>query len=728
MNTSGIHLHTRVRWLRNTVELFSSMRFAISALVMVAFSSVIGTVLKQNEPFTNYVNQFGAFWFEVFKALGLYNVYTAWWFLLVMTLLLLSTTLCVVRNTPKMIHEMRSYREKVRINGLRALPQHTEFIVTSSIQSVVERLRTLLGQHGFKIRLDQRERAVLIAAKSGSGSRYGYILAHSAIVVICIGGLLDSGLPVKLQVWLFDKQPIRTSALIREIPASGRLSANNPTFRGNALIAEGQSTDLAIVSYDDGSLLQPLPFEIELKKFNIEYYTTGMPKLFASDVLVTDKETGKKFPATIKVNQPLIYKNIAVYQSSFDDGGSHLRLKGYPMRGAADYTFVLKGDVGSSVTLERGGNEQQTVELTSFRTINVENLATAKADPKTEAHRERFREQVASVLSSAASATKSSQEKQLKNVGPSVQYKVRDKTGQAREYHNYMLPVELDGRVYYLTGVRERPGESFQFLRIPADANGSVMEFMRVRAALSNRALRAQAASRFAEEALHDDSRPQSATPAAKEQLRQSAQRMLDLFTDVGDQSAQGVMQSGFDRMAHFILQNIKAEEQEAAARLLMKILSDSSWHAWQLARIQAGLPRLERNEKNLDFLQSALTAVSDSYLYGAPVYLQLESFDEVKASVFQLTRSPGKGAVYLGSLLLVLGIFAMFYIRERRVWAAVSTNPDGTHVVVLAMSMTRKTLDFAQQFATLVNHARAVLLPADAKVQTAPQVESSKE
>lgn len=692
------------------------MRFAISALVMVALSSVIGTLLKQNEPFANYINQFGAFWFTVFQQLGLYNVYTAWWFLLVMALLLLSTALCVVRNTPKMLHEMRTYREKVRLNGLRALPQHAEFVVTDALPVIMDRISTMLTQYGFRSRVDTRDGGVLIAAKAGSYSRFGYIFAHAAIIVICIGGLLDSGLPVKLQVWWFNKQPIRTSALISQIPTSGRLSENNPTFRGNALIAEGQSTDLAIVNYDDGSLLQPLPFEIELKKFNIDYYSTGMPKLFTSEVLVTDKETGKQFPATIKVNQPLIYKNIAVYQSSFDDGGSHLTLKGYPMQGAADYTFTLKGDVGGSTILERAGSDSQTIEFTGFRAINVENMAQVSAEQKEkqEVPEQRFRDHVASVLSSAASATKAAQDKQLKNVGPSVQYKVRDKTGQAREFHNYMLPATLDGRVYYLTGVRERPGESFQFLRIPADENGSVTEFMRLRAALANRALRAQAAQRFAEEALRGQADLKNSPIDAKEQLRQSAQRMLDLFANSGGVgstlSEAGRQQSGFDRLAGFILQNIKPAEQESAARLLMKILSDSSWHVWQLARAQSGLPVLVRNEKNLDFLQSALTAVSDSYLYGAPVYLQLEAFDEVKASVFQLTRSPGKTAVYLGSLLLVLGIFAMFYIRERRVWVAASDNQNGTYTLLMALSMTRKTMDFAQQFSTLTQHAQSVL------------------
>jgi cytochrome c biogenesis protein len=53
------------------------MRFAISLLTLICIASVIGTVVKQNEPANNYVNQFGPFWAEVFAAVGLYTVYSA---------------------------------------------------------------------------------------------------------------------------------------------------------------------------------------------------------------------------------------------------------------------------------------------------------------------------------------------------------------------------------------------------------------------------------------------------------------------------------------------------------------------------------------------------------------------------------------------------------------------------------------------------------------------------
>ena len=113
------------------------------------------------------------------------------------------------------------------------------------------------------------------------------------------------------------------------------------------------------------------------------------------------------------------------------------------------------------------------------------------------------------------------------------------------------------------------------------------------------------------------------------------------------------------------------------------------------MKREKDGLPRQEFDETNARFVQDSLNAVSDSFFYGAPVYLHLNSFDEVKASVFQLTRSPGKNIVYLGSLLLVLGVFAMLYIRERRAWVMVKS--DGT--ALFAMSALRRGVDDDREF-----------------------------
>ncbi len=82
--THGIRLHSRSQALRAATELLSSMRFAIALLTVICIASVIGTVMKQHEPAANYVNQFGPFWAELFLALKLNAVYSAWWFLLIL--------------------------------------------------------------------------------------------------------------------------------------------------------------------------------------------------------------------------------------------------------------------------------------------------------------------------------------------------------------------------------------------------------------------------------------------------------------------------------------------------------------------------------------------------------------------------------------------------------------------------------------------------------------------
>lgn len=689
MRTTGIELNTPRRGLAEAVELVSSMRFAISLLTIIAIASVIGTVLQQSQPMANYVNQFGPFWFEVFDRLGLYSVYSSWWFLVILVVLILSTALCVVRNAPKMVRDMRSWRENVRAESLRNFHHKATWQAPLSREGLAEQSALRLRHAGYATRIVDKGDAILVTAKKGAGNKFGYIFAHSAIIVILLGGMLDSELPVRIQQWVFGKTPFTGSGVIAEIPERHRLGTGNPTFRGNTAIAEGQASHTAILNQPSGVLVQELPFSIELKKFHIEFYSTGMPRLFASDVVVRDLETGHTFPSTIKVNHPLIYKGIAVYQSSFDDGGSKLRLTGFPMTGAASATFPIAGEV-NGVTELKFGKDTYAVEWSGFRPFNVENMAQGN-DTRAVDKGTPLREQFAATLGKASGAAADLEgNKDLRNVGPSVQYKLRDATGQAREYLNYMQPITLEGAQVYLAGVRANPSENFSFLRIPSDARHGVGDWMRLRAALADPAARQEAAARYAGRAL---SAEQRAAGALGSQLQDSAARTLGIFAGTDGRG-------GFVGVAQF-LEKIPAGEQEKAAAIFMKMLNGTLWELWQVARERNGDGAAPATEESGRFLQLATNALSDSFLYGAPVYLQLDDFTEVKASVLQLTRSPGKNIVYLGCLLLTAGVFAMFYIRERRVWVWVRAG-EGQAEALMAMSTQRRTLDFEREYEDL--------------------------
>ena len=122
VTTEGLRVRTGSQAVRSAVELLSSMRFSISLLTIICIASVIGTVLKQHEPLNNYVNQFGPFWAEVFSALKLNAVYSAWWFLLILAFLVTSTSLCIARNTPKILNDLKVYKENIREQSLKETP------------------------------------------------------------------------------------------------------------------------------------------------------------------------------------------------------------------------------------------------------------------------------------------------------------------------------------------------------------------------------------------------------------------------------------------------------------------------------------------------------------------------------------------------------------------------------------------------------------------------------
>jgi cytochrome c biogenesis protein len=80
-----------------------------------------------------------------------------------------------------------------------------------------------------------------------------------------------------------------------------------------------------------------------------------------------------------------------------------------------------------------------------------------------------------------------------------------------------------------------------------------------------------------------------------------------------------------------------------------------------------------------------------------------LRDFKQVQASVFQVAKAPGKKVVYTGCAFLILGVFAMLYIRERRVWVWLTPNESPTETQAsMALSSNRKTMDGDREFAHL--------------------------
>ena len=620
------------------------MRFAIALLTVICIASIIGTILKQQEPYTNYVNQFGPFWAEVFAKLSLFAVYSAWWFLLILFFLVISTSLCVARNTPQILRDLKNFKEHLRESSFKAFAHNAAWARVSTPAAAANHIHQAFAGIGWKTRTQERSDGTLIAAKAGGGHKIGYIAAHSAIVLVCIGGLLDGDMLTRAQMYFGDKVVFTGGGMIADVPEASRLSKNNPAYRANLLVAEGQTAGTAILQQPTGVLLQELPFSIELKKFIVEHYSTGMPKLFASEIVIHDKTTGEKTAARVEVNHPVNYKGVNIFQSSFDDGGSIVKLQSVPVAQSGK-SIELEGAIGSSSALTNG-TEKMTLEYTALRVLNVETFG----------------------------------KKDLRNVGPSIIYKLRDAAGQAREFNNYMLPIKFTDSetAVHLVGVRDTPSESFRYWRIPSDDKGGVNGFLRLNQAVQSAPATQAAIQRYLAKAS-DPAKPDMKAP-----LQLSAERVMTLFAE-----------GGLQGIANFLEKNVPEDQRIKTSEVLIRILNGVLYELAAPSVIAADV------RDKPDWLNQAVLALSDAKAYPAPMIFQLKDFTQVQASVFQVAKAPGQTIVYTGALLLIIGVFFMLFVRERRVWVWIKPAGESSDIS-MAYATNRKTMQSDQEFERL--------------------------
>ena len=639
---------------------FGSMDLAVLLLIAIAMASVAGTILKQNQPYTDYLSKFGPFWHEVYQALGLYDVYASAWFMAGLVFLVSSTTVCVIGNAPGILRRLGHRPRSMSETALRRYANCCEYTVPLPTQQVGKHLQSALRGLGFRVHCQ----GTYLGATRGTLNRISYLLIHISIVLIGVGGLLDSSIALRLRIMSGEFSIERRDLPISEVPAHSIISNDHRSFRSSVLIPEGGASAFSFINIADGYLVQTLPFTVHLDDFRVEHYTSGQPKSFTSDLRIED-ESGDSSHHTISVNHPLRYQGYVLYQSSFEDGGSMLDLVAYSLSGRggtilnpdaqhADEEYIrfapgeeknLSGTIGRTLKLHTATDTYQ-LEFTDFRRFNI------------------FPTQ--------------DQNQTFTDTGPRFQYILRHEDGSAREFQNYMQPVEIDGRYYMLSGVRTAPDAEFQFLYLPMDQDFSLRQFFSFHTALHDDALLAKVTGQII---------PKGETPYVKGMnIEQAMMRFLVAFRE-----------DGFSSIVTFVRDHLPENEQEAAlksyTRVLQNMLSGVHQH------VVSASDQSQWDEK---FFQDTLLALSALSEYDAPVLLLLNDFQERQASGLQINRAPTARWVYLGFLSLVIGVFAMFYIAHQRLFILLQVQGNTTRILLAGDHDRRHSQVFVHTFTML--------------------------
>lgn len=102
-----------------------------------------------------------------------------------------------------------------------------------------------------------------------------------------------------------------------------------------------------------------------------------------------------------------------------------------------------------------------------------------------------------------------------------------------------------------------------------------------------------------------------------------------------------------------------------------------------------------------------------------SPYEFTVENIEMGYYSGLQVAKQPGQNAIWLGCILLAIGLGIALYFAHVRYWALVRTTPDGRRVLWLGGSTSKHKGEFMERFQALVRETRAALA-AEARADAA--------
>lgn len=271
-----------------TWDFFSSLKLAMALLLSLAVTSIIGTIIPQGNLAPEYLQTISETKFKLYQALGFFDMYHSWWFVLLLGALAANLVACSMKRLPQ-IWKVVTCPTLTMDDGLRKnLVNLVSIKVPGSALEIKEKVSASLGAAFAAPRVTEKDGAFHLYAEKSPWCRLAVYVVHLSIIVIFAGAIAGS---------LFG-------------------------FKGYVNIPEAGS----VTSFQTRSgKVQDLGFALRCDKFTVSFYDTGAPKEFKS--LLSVVENGKPVPGydhiPVIVNDPLTYKGITFYQSSYGNSGEH---------------------------------------------------------------------------------------------------------------------------------------------------------------------------------------------------------------------------------------------------------------------------------------------------------------------------------------------------------------------------------------------------------------------
>ena len=280
----------RMLWRR-----LRKMSTALVLLFTLAAASVLATFIPQRPLIPTTVDSWlagdagpGEPVAQVFDWLGLFDVFGARWFAVLVALLFVSLTGCLIPRWRGFARVARKPAPAGR--NLERLTHQESWVTTLPPEQALDAAGKAL--RGFRRRrlapAETASGAAQLAAERGRWREGGSLLFHTAFYLLLTGVVIGKAFGFEGQINIAEGEPFAETRIMYDLAEPGRYFGLDD-HRG---------------------------FVVELEDFDVSYFPDYTPKDFVSRVRITD-DGEEVLQGETRVNHPLAYRGMKLYQIRF---------------------------------------------------------------------------------------------------------------------------------------------------------------------------------------------------------------------------------------------------------------------------------------------------------------------------------------------------------------------------------------------------------------------------
>ncbi|THB79837.1 MAG: cytochrome c biogenesis protein ResB [Desulfobacteraceae bacterium] len=261
-------------------QLLAAVKFAVILLILIAVTSVIGTLIPQNGSDQMYMRVYGEFGYKILKGLQLDDMYHSLWYLGLLLLLCLNIVVCSIERLSSTYKVIFPKTISFNPDRFRSKKNIQAFDLDADTDSTVRACEAICKKHMKTVLIESTDSGKVFYAEKGRWTRFGVYIVHISILFLLIGAVI------------------------------GGIYG----FKGNMRLDPGQADD--VVRIPKEQMAMKLGFQIKCEDFKVKFYESGMPEEFRSTLTIIENGQAS-LTRDIIVNQPLRYKGINIFQASY---------------------------------------------------------------------------------------------------------------------------------------------------------------------------------------------------------------------------------------------------------------------------------------------------------------------------------------------------------------------------------------------------------------------------